>query len=75
MGKSSNPRSRYDRRFYLTGAVVLAAAIAGKLLGADGFHAYPTIELDLTPATLAVSALAIAAGFAPRRRSPGGRDA
>jgi energy-coupling factor transport system permease protein len=68
-------RSRYDRRFYLTGAVVLLAAIAGKLLGADGFHAYPTIELDLTPATLAVSALIVAAGLAPRRRSPGGRNA
>ncbi len=67
--------SRFDRRFYLTGAVVLAAAIAGKLLGADGFHAYPTIELDLTPATLAVSALTVAAGLAPRRRSPEGRNA
>ena len=74
-GKGGNGRSRYDRRFYLTGAVVLIAAILGKLLGADGFHAYPTIELDLTPATLAVSALIVAAGLAPRRRSPGRRDA
>ena len=32
-GRGGNGRSRYDRRFYLTGAVVLAAAIAGKLAG------------------------------------------
>jgi energy-coupling factor transport system permease protein len=69
-GKGSNMRSRYDRRFYLTGAVVLAAAIAGKVLGADGFHAYPTIELAPTPATFAVSAVAVAAGLAPWRRRP-----
>jgi len=74
-GKGSKRRSRYDRRFYLTGAVVLLAAIAGKLLGADGFHAYPTIELDPTPATLAVSALAILAGLAPMRRPAGRRNA
>ena len=67
--------SRFDRRFYLTGAAVLAAAIVGKLSGADGFHAYPTIELDPTPTTLVVSAIAILAGFASRRRLGRRRDA
>ena len=67
-GKSRSRRSRYDRRFYLTGAIVLLAAIGGKLAGADGFHAYPTIELEFTPATLIVCG---AGG--PRRLSP--RDA
>jgi energy-coupling factor transport system permease protein len=67
--------SRFDRRFYLMGAVVLAAAIAGKLAGADGFHAYPTVELDPTPATLAVSAVAVLAGLVPWRRPSGGRNA
>jgi energy-coupling factor transport system permease protein len=74
-GKSRNRRSRYDRRFYLTGAVVLLAAVVGKLVGADGFHAYPTISLDLTPATVALSAIVLLAGLAPRRRQPARRQA
>ena len=61
-------RSRYDRRFYLVGAAVLVAAIAGKLAGADEFHAYPTIEVGLSPATLAVTAMVAASGLAPLRR-------
>jgi energy-coupling factor transport system permease protein len=61
-------RSRFAARFYVTGAVVLAAAIAGKVLGADGFHAYPTVQLSLSPATLALSALLVLAGLAPWRR-------
>jgi energy-coupling factor transport system permease protein len=67
-GKSINRRSRYDRRFYAIGAIVLVAAIAGKLLGADGFHEYPTIEVGLSAATIALSTLVVLAGFAPRRR-------
>jgi energy-coupling factor transport system permease protein len=61
-------RSRFDRRFYLTGALVLVAAIAGKLVGADGFSAYPTIEIGAEPATVALSILVVLAGLAPRRR-------
>ncbi len=61
-------RSRYDARFYLAGALVLAAAVAGKLLGADDFHAYPEIEIGLGPATLALSALLVASGLVPMRR-------
>jgi hypothetical protein len=47
--------------------VVLIAAIVGKSLGADGFSAYPTVEVGLGPATVALSALIVLAGFAPRR--------
>ncbi len=61
-------RSRYDWRFYLAGAVVLAAAIAGKVLGADDFHTYPEVEIGLGPATLALSTLLVASGFVPLRR-------
>ncbi len=61
-------RSRFDLRFYLIGIVLLAVAVAGKLLGADDFSAYPTVEIGLGPATLAVSAMAIFAGLAPVRR-------
>jgi energy-coupling factor transport system permease protein len=62
--------SRFDRRFYLAGAVVLAAAIVGELAGADAFHAYPTIQLGLGPATAALSVLLVLSGFVPRQ---GGR--
>jgi energy-coupling factor transport system permease protein len=61
--------SRFDARFYLVGALVLVAAIAAKLLGADGFDAYPTIQLDLAPATIALSTLLVLSGLAPCRRN------
>lgn len=67
-GRSGSPRSRHDRRFYLAGALVLAAAIAGKALGADDFQTYPRIELALGPAALVLSALLVASGFVPMRR-------
>jgi energy-coupling factor transport system permease protein len=66
--KSLHRRSRYDRRFYLAGAAVLTVAVAGKLAGADGFEAYPRVELGLDPATVAVSALVVLSGLAPWRR-------
>jgi energy-coupling factor transport system permease protein len=68
--KGRSMRSRYDRRFYATGAAVLAAAIAGKLLGADAFHEYPGIELGADSATLALSGLLVLSGFVPLRRRP-----
>jgi energy-coupling factor transport system permease protein len=61
-------RSRYDLRFYLTGAAVLAAAVAGEILGADDFHTYPRIAIGLGPATLALVAVLLASGLAPLRR-------
>jgi energy-coupling factor transport system permease protein len=67
--KTFKKRSRYDRRFYLVGAALLIAAIAGKVLGADDFHSYPTTEVGLDPATIALSALIVLAGLAPRRRN------
>jgi energy-coupling factor transport system permease protein len=66
--KSSIVRSRFDRRFFVTGAFVLFAAIAGKVVGADGFNAYPTIEIGAEPATVALSVLIVLSGLAPRRR-------
>ncbi|HEY2335497.1 MAG TPA: energy-coupling factor transporter transmembrane component T [Solirubrobacterales bacterium] len=62
-------RSRYDRRFYATGATVLIASIAAKLTAAGAFHAYPTIELGVGPTTLALSALLVLSGLAPLRRA------
>jgi energy-coupling factor transport system permease protein len=66
--KSSILRSRFDRRFYAVGAIVLIAAIAGMVLGADSFHAYPTIEVGLGSGTVVLSALIVLSGLAPRRR-------
>jgi energy-coupling factor transport system permease protein len=68
--RSFQQASRYDRRFYLAGVGVLAAAIAGKLLGADGFDAYPTVQLGLSPATLALSVVLVLSGLTPLRRKP-----
>ena len=68
--KRHRSRSRHDARFYAIGATVLSAAIAAKLLGADGFNAYPTIELGIDPLTLALSALVLLSGLAPLRRKP-----
>lgn len=62
-------RSRFDRRFYLTGALVLVAAVAGKLVGADGFSAYPTIEIGAEPATVALAVLVVLSGLVPWRRN------
>jgi energy-coupling factor transport system permease protein len=61
-------RSRFDRRFYLVGAAVLAATVAGEFLGADDFHTYPRIAVGLGPATLALAAVLLASGMAPLRR-------
>jgi energy-coupling factor transport system permease protein len=66
--RAAEPRSRFDGRFYAIAAAILLAAIAGKLLGADDFHTYPTIALALGPVVIALSALLIASGLAPIRR-------
>lgn len=63
-------RSRYDRRFYAAGAALLALAIAGEALGADSFHAYPSLEVGAGPGTVAVAAAVALAGLAPLRRRP-----
>jgi energy-coupling factor transport system permease protein len=68
-GRRHEP-SRYDLRFYAVAAVVLVAAIVGKVAGADDFHTYPTIQVGLGPATLIVCAIVLASGLAPGR---GGR--
>lgn len=63
-------RTRYDARFYAAGAVVLAFAVAARLLGGSDFHTYPTIEFQPRATTLALSALLLLSGLAPLRRRP-----
>jgi energy-coupling factor transport system permease protein len=60
--------SRHDARFYAVAAALVATAIIGKLLGADDFHTYPTIQIGIGPATLAVCVVVLASGLAPWRR-------
>lgn len=64
-------KSRYDSRFYAVGAAALICAIAGKALGADGFAAYPGVEIGTGSITLGLSALIVLAGLAPWRRRRG----
>lgn len=61
--------SRHDARFYAVAALVLAVAVLGKVIGADDFRTYPTIQVGLGPATLAVAAIVLASGLAPWRRA------
>jgi energy-coupling factor transport system permease protein len=68
--RNRRSRSRYDRRFYAVAAVVLTTAIAGKLLGADDFQAYPTVEIGFGPATLVVAAVVTLSGLAPLHHGP-----
>jgi len=49
---------------------VLVAAIAAKVAGADDFQTYPTIEVGLSAATLALASLVAVSGLAPLRRRP-----
>jgi len=69
-GRSRRGRSRHDRRFYLTGATVLIAGVAGKLLGADAFVEYPSVEIGVAPVTFAFALLVALSGLAPLRRPP-----
>jgi energy-coupling factor transport system permease protein len=66
--RNRRARSRYDRRFYAVAALLLVTAAAGKLLGADAFDTYPTIEVGLGPSTLAVAAVTALSGLAPYRQ-------
>lgn len=66
-GRWAGAPSRYDRRFYAVGAAVLLAAVAGKLVGADGFAEYPTLAVGASAPTFGLSALLILSGLAPYR--------
>ena len=71
-GRRRREPSRYDARFYAVAAAVLAAAIVGKIAGADDFHPYPTIHIGLGAPTLVVCAVVLASGLAPWRRAARG---
>jgi energy-coupling factor transport system permease protein len=68
--QSCRQTSRFDRRFYLAGALVLGSAVAGKFVGADSFGEYPTIEVGLGAPTAGLSVLLLLSGLVPLRRKP-----
>jgi energy-coupling factor transport system permease protein len=49
-------RSRHAWRFLAAGIAIVALAIAARLAGLGGFEAYPSLEVDADPATLAFAA-------------------
>lgn len=49
-------RSRFSWRFAACGAGVVLAAVMGLIAGAGGFEAYPTLAVDVDPATLGLAA-------------------
>jgi energy-coupling factor transport system permease protein len=62
-------RSRHDRRLYLAGALLIAAGLAGKTAGADGFSAYPALEVSSAAPTVTVALLVAVSGLVVRQRS------
>jgi energy-coupling factor transport system permease protein len=64
----ASARSRHDAPLYASAAALLVAAIAALALGAGGFSAYPTVALDVEPATFALAALVVLAGLVPGAR-------
>src|SRR5438874_1386958 len=57
--------SRHDVRVVSAAALVAGIAIAARLIGANGFHAYPTISLALGPRELLVAVALLVAGASP----------
>lgn len=64
-------RGRHDLRLWLFGSVLVGAAIVVKVMGADRFSAYPTLEIGTGLPLLALTAALVIAGLAPLR--PRGR--
>jgi energy-coupling factor transport system permease protein len=64
-------RSRFDRRFIVTGAVVLIVCVAAKIAGADEFRSYPSVEVGAGPWLVIACVLLVLAGLAPLRRRRG----
>ncbi len=52
--REHRPRRRGESALVLSGVIVALAAVAAAAVGAAGAEAYPTIEIDLGPATLAL---------------------
>ncbi len=63
--RARRPWSRHDLRIAAAALAVAAVAIAGAVAGAGRMEAYPTLDLALGPAELAIAAAFVALGAAP----------
>lgn len=70
-GADRRSRSRFDRRFTVTGLILAAVAVTLLATGAGGLSAYPRIEWSPGPLTVAAAACFLAGGMAADRT--GGR--
>lgn len=57
--------SRHDWRFIAAGIAIVAGAVAARVAGGGSFEAYPSIELDIGAATLALAVCLPAAAALP----------
>jgi energy-coupling factor transport system permease protein len=71
-GHSLGARPRFDRQpsrgvgpLIATACLILIAAVGGRLAGAGGFEAYPTIEMGTEPLTIALCAALIVLAALP----------
>lgn len=68
-GRDSSPtrrRSRHDRRFLVAGIAILVAFALNLVVGSSHFDPYPSIEWQVDPTSLLLSAVLLSAGFATR---------
>jgi len=67
--------SRFDRRFWLAGAVLMAAAVGSIVAGLPGLTTYPGFEYQPGPVSLGLAALFAVGGLVTwqRGRGPGAR--
>jgi energy-coupling factor transport system permease protein len=68
MGRVAGERargSRYDARFASAGLAIVAGGVVARLAGAGDFDTYPTLALEVDPATLGFAAAIPAAAWAP----------
>lgn len=65
--ESHRTLSRFDRRLWLCGGLVVVAVGLVRLTGGDGFSAYPTLAVSLGPDTIVPALLLAGAGLAPAR--------
>jgi len=72
VGGPSNIRSRYDRRFWLAGSLLMVAAVTSVAVGPPGLGTYPGLDYSPGLATFVLAGLFAAGGLVTRQRRRGG---
>ena len=72
VGAPSNIRSRYDRRFWLAGSLLMVAAVTSVAVGPPGLGTYPGLDYSPGLATFVLAGLFAAGGLVTRQRRRGG---